>query len=374
MSQNFQMPENSKKIVKLLTQTIKKVVSDQGINPTTKKGNKELALLLKSLSKQPLGGHEQVKSYGEKIGAVIIEISQAKGKNYLDKGVIREISLKNKLPDLGERVIERSQPTSPPSIASTKVSQPEKKEELEPTKDLKPVEEISEENTTQEDTSEDTLEESNVTEDETELEQEDLNVTEDDEPGEETEAVEDLKTTEKNIEKEESEPVAAEEIKESTKVKDSSSMSLKDRLTEDIKLAMKAKDKIRLETVRGIKKAVIEKEVSVRPSGQESLTEEQEIELLAQQAKQRRESIEQYQNAEREDLADKETQELAIIETYLPKQLSDEEIETVLDEIITSTGASSAKDIGKVMGTAMKQLKGKADGKKIQSMVKSKLG
>ncbi|MDJ0633545.1 MAG: GatB/YqeY domain-containing protein [Xenococcaceae cyanobacterium] len=150
-------------------------------------------------------------------------------------------------------------------------------------------------------------------------------------------------------------------------------MSLKDRIGEDIKSAMKAKDKIRLETVRSIKKVILEKEVALRPKGQDSLTEEQEIEVLSQQAKQRRDSIEQYRNGGREDLAEKEAQELAIIETYLPKQLSDEEVNSILDEIIASVGATTAKDLGKVMGVAMKQLKGKADGKKIQAMVKEKL-
>lgn len=150
-------------------------------------------------------------------------------------------------------------------------------------------------------------------------------------------------------------------------------MGLKEQIGEDIKSAMKAKDKIRLETVRGIKKAILEEEVALRPKGQESLTPEQEIELLARQAKQRRDSIEQYQAAGREDLAAKETQELKIIETYLPEQISDEELEKIIDDIIASVGASSAKDLGKVMGPAMKQLKGKADGKKIQALVKSKL-
>ncbi len=150
-------------------------------------------------------------------------------------------------------------------------------------------------------------------------------------------------------------------------------MSLKARIDEDIKTAMKAKDKMRLETVRSIKKAILEKEIALRPQGKDSLNEEQEIELLAQQAKQRRDSIEQYQKASREDLAEKESQELAIIETYLPTQLSEEEINTVVDEIIATVGATSAKDLGKVMGTAMQQLKGKADGKKIQELVKKKL-
>jgi hypothetical protein len=150
-------------------------------------------------------------------------------------------------------------------------------------------------------------------------------------------------------------------------------MSLKDTIGEDIKTAMKAKDKIRLETVRSIKKAILEKEVSLRPSGQDSLTEEQEIELLAQQAKQRRDSIEQYRNGGREDLAAKEAEELKIIESYLPKQLDDEELNTIIEEIIASVEATNIKDLGKVMGVAMKQLKGKADGKKIQTLVKDKL-
>lgn len=150
-------------------------------------------------------------------------------------------------------------------------------------------------------------------------------------------------------------------------------MSLKDQITEDIKAAMKARDKVRLETVRSIKKAVLEKEVSVRPSGQEALTEAQEIEVLVQLAKQRRDSIAQYQQANRVDLADKEAQELAILEEYLPKQLSEEEVKQAIADIITATGATSAKDLGKVMGLAMQQLKGKADGKKVQELVKATL-
>lgn len=151
-------------------------------------------------------------------------------------------------------------------------------------------------------------------------------------------------------------------------------MSLKDRITEEIKTAMKSQDKVRLETLRSIKKVLLEKEVSVRPSGQTELTEAQEIEALSQIAKQRRDSIEQYTNANRSDLADKEAEELTIIETFLPAQMSDEEVESAIAEIITQVGATSAKDMGKVMGPAMQQLKGKADGKKVQAIVKAKLG
>jgi hypothetical protein len=150
-------------------------------------------------------------------------------------------------------------------------------------------------------------------------------------------------------------------------------MSLKEIIDADIKAAMKAKDKIRLETVRSIKKFILEKEVSLRPQGQESLTPEQEVEILVQQAKQRRDSIEQFKTAGRTDLVDKEAQELAIIETYLPQQLSEEQLKEIIGEIIVTLGATSPKDLGKVMGTAIKQLKGQADGKKIEQIVKEKL-
>jgi len=150
-------------------------------------------------------------------------------------------------------------------------------------------------------------------------------------------------------------------------------MGLKEQIGEDIKTAMKAKDKLRLQTVRGIKKAILDKEVELRPKGQDSLTPEQEIELLSQQAKQRRDSIGQFKDAGRDDLAEKESQELTIIETYLPEQMGDDEVEAIIDELIATSGATTMKDLGKVMGPAMKQLKGKADGKKIQELVKSKL-
>jgi uncharacterized protein len=150
-------------------------------------------------------------------------------------------------------------------------------------------------------------------------------------------------------------------------------MSLRERIDAEIKAAMKSKDKVRLETVRSIKKFILEKEVSVRPSGQETLTEAQEMEILMQIAKQRRDSIEQYSKAGREELAAQEAAELAIVEEYLPQQMSDEEVNTAIAEIIASVGATSPKDLGKVMGAAMQQLKGKADGKKIQEAVKAKL-
>lgn len=150
-------------------------------------------------------------------------------------------------------------------------------------------------------------------------------------------------------------------------------MSLKDRVSEEIKAAMKAKDKVRLETVRSIKKVILERESSIRATGRETLTDTEELEILTQLAKQRRESIEQYSQAGRSDLAEKEAAELGIIETYLPRQLSEAEITEVVEQIMADVGATAPKDMGKVMGPAMQQLKGKADGKKVQEIVKAKL-
>ena len=150
-------------------------------------------------------------------------------------------------------------------------------------------------------------------------------------------------------------------------------MSLKDRISDEIKTAMKAKDKLRLETVRGIKKVIIEKESTIRADGREALTKEEELAIVMQLAKQRRDSIKQFTDAGRQELADKEAQELKILEEYLPEQMSDAEIEKAVEDAIAQTGATSMRDMGKVMGPVMAKLKGKADGGQVQAMVKSKL-
>lgn len=151
-------------------------------------------------------------------------------------------------------------------------------------------------------------------------------------------------------------------------------MSLKDKIGEEIKAAMKAKDKVRLATVRSVKKAILEKEVSLRSGEGAELTEAHEIELLSQLAKQRRDSIAQYEAAGRPDLAQSEAQELAILEEFLPQPLSEADIEAAIDAQIAKVGASSPKDMGKVMGPLMQQMKGRADGKFVQERVKAKLG
>ncbi|PIO48964.1 MAG: glutamyl-tRNA amidotransferase [[Chlorobium] sp. 445] len=150
-------------------------------------------------------------------------------------------------------------------------------------------------------------------------------------------------------------------------------MTLKERINEDLKAAMKAGDKIRLEAVRAIKKDIIEKETAEKRAQRGDLTPEEELEVLTAMVKRRRDSIEQFKQAGRHDLADEEIKQLAVIEQYLPAQLSEAEVKDVVQKIISQVGATSAKDIGKVMGAAMKELKGKADGSMVQKIAKELL-
>ncbi len=147
-------------------------------------------------------------------------------------------------------------------------------------------------------------------------------------------------------------------------------MSLKNKINEDLNAALKAKDMTRIDTMRSIRAEILKMDKS---GMNREMTEEEEIQLLSRQAKMRRESIEMFQTADRQDLVDKEVSQLNIINEYLPKQMSDEEAEAVIVKILTDTGVTSQKDFGKVMGEIMKQLKGKIDGKIIQDIVKSKL-
>lgn len=145
---------------------------------------------------------------------------------------------------------------------------------------------------------------------------------------------------------------------------------LKEKINELMKEAMKSGDKLKLETLRSIRAAIIEFEKS--GSGKE-LNEEEEIKILNSLVKKRKESIEIYEKANRSDLAEKEKKELEILQSFLPEQLTEEEISKKLDEIIAQAGAKEPKDFGRVMGLAMKELKGRADGKVVQSILKSKL-
>lgn len=150
-------------------------------------------------------------------------------------------------------------------------------------------------------------------------------------------------------------------------------MTLKEKLNADLKDAMRAKDQVRLLTIRALKAAILEKEVSERVGGEATLSEEQALAVFQKQAKQRIDAIEQYKAANREDLWSKEAAELAIIQAYLPEQMSDEDITAVVKQILAETGVTDIKGIGKVMGVAVGKLRGKADGKRIQDIVKSLL-
>tara|TARA_R110002126_G_scaffold99599_2_gene230789 strand:- start:2737 stop:3195 length:459 start_codon:yes stop_codon:yes gene_type:complete len=150
-------------------------------------------------------------------------------------------------------------------------------------------------------------------------------------------------------------------------------MALKEQILEDLKTAMKAKDKDRLQVLRSLKAKLQEKEISERKDGEATLSEDQSIAVLMKAAKQRKESITQFEEGDRKDLADKEKMELAIIEEYLPKMLSEEEVREVVSKKISAMGASGPQDMGKVMGPIMGMLKGKADGGLVSKVVKEEL-
>ena len=148
-------------------------------------------------------------------------------------------------------------------------------------------------------------------------------------------------------------------------------MSLEQKIMTELKTAMLAKDEKALRSLRAIKAAILLAKTAEGSGGE--LKGEDEIKLLQKLVKQRKDSLEIYQQQNRTDLAQKEQEEIEIIEKFLPKQLSAEELKTVLIKIIAEAGASSPSDMGKVMGTATKQLAGKADGKTISAMVKELL-
>lgn len=147
-------------------------------------------------------------------------------------------------------------------------------------------------------------------------------------------------------------------------------MTLKQRIEEDIKQAMRDKAQDRLRALRAIKSLILLEETK---GAAIVLTPDDEIKLLTKAAKQRKDSAAIYEQQNRPDLLEKEVAELAVIEAYLPKQLSEEEVKAKLQAIIDQVGAKSAAEMGKVMGVAMKELAGQADGKLVQTLVKSLL-
>lgn len=148
-------------------------------------------------------------------------------------------------------------------------------------------------------------------------------------------------------------------------------MSLEQKIMTSLKAAMVAKDEAALRSLRAVKAAILLAKTSEGAGGE--LKEEDEIKLLQKLVKSRKDSLEIFQQQNRPDLAKKEEEEIAVIEKFLPKQLSPEEVKAELTAIIASVGAASPADMGKVMGAATKQLAGRADGKTISTMVKELL-
>ena len=149
-------------------------------------------------------------------------------------------------------------------------------------------------------------------------------------------------------------------------------MEMFDRISNDSKEAMKAKDKVRLETLRNIKKVFLEAKTA--PGANDTLTDEAAIKIMQKLVKQGKDSATLYNEQGRADLAEAELAQVAVIETYLPKQMSAEELEVALKAIIAEVGAEGPKDMGKVMGTATKKLAGLAEGRAISAKVKELLG
>lgn len=145
-------------------------------------------------------------------------------------------------------------------------------------------------------------------------------------------------------------------------------MTLFDQISEDIKAAMKARDKVRLETLRNIKKVFLEAKTA--PGANDTLEDADALKILQKLAKQGRETAQTYIDNNRQDLADEELAQAKVIEEYLPKPLSEEEIEKEVKDIIAQTGAQGMKDMGKVMGMASKKMAGRADGRAISTIVK----
>ena len=148
-------------------------------------------------------------------------------------------------------------------------------------------------------------------------------------------------------------------------------MTLEEQINTDLKAAMMAKDQAGLRGLRAIKAALLLAKTEKGATGE--LTKEKEVQILSKLIKQRKESIEIYEKENRADLAVTEKEEVAVIEKYMPAMMSDEDIKAAIQKIITETGATSQKEMGKVMGAASKALAGKADNKKVSEIVKSLL-
>ncbi len=149
---------------------------------------------------------------------------------------------------------------------------------------------------------------------------------------------------------------------------------MRERINEDLKQAMKAGDKPRISTLRLINAAIKAADIEARPSGKDKISDAEILSVLAKMVKQRRDSIEQYKAGNRQDLVDQEAAEIAIIEGYLPKQLGEAEMEKAIAAVIAETGATGAKDMGKVMAALKEKYAGQLDPSKSSQIVKRLLG
>ncbi len=150
-------------------------------------------------------------------------------------------------------------------------------------------------------------------------------------------------------------------------------MAIKDQIMADLKQAMKDKEQDKLRVLRSLKSKLLEREISERKGGEGKLSDEQTIEVLMKAAKQRKESIEQFEKGDRNDLAESEKEELEIINSYLPEMLSEDEVRDAVREKIEQLGAEDMSDMGQVMGALMQELKGKAEGSVVSKVVKEEL-
>lgn len=146
-------------------------------------------------------------------------------------------------------------------------------------------------------------------------------------------------------------------------------MTLLDRLNNDIKVAMKAKDKETLSVLRMMKSSIQNEEIKKG----ESLSSDEELTVLSREMKQRKDSLQEFKDAKRDDLVEKVSAEIKIVDRYMPEQFSEDELRSIIESAIDETDASSMKDFGKVMGIVMPKTKGKADGQKVNSLVKENL-
>jgi uncharacterized protein YqeY len=149
--------------------------------------------------------------------------------------------------------------------------------------------------------------------------------------------------------------------------------TIRDQVKSDLTDAMKAQDEVRRRTLRSLRAALANKEIAEREDGDGSLSVEDERAVVQKQVKQRRDAIEQYENAGRDDLAQNEREEIAVLEAYLPEPLSEAEVAERIEAIIEEVGATSMADMGAVMGRAMNQLRGRVDGNQVREMVQARL-